>query len=80
MYHLIIDYDTTADGKVFPITSGAFNKKVSLPFPDGYVDNPWMCLTAANYLEKTWLNEIALASRSLVVLLQKARKKTHLRQ
>ena len=30
-YHLIIDYDTTADGKVFPITSGAFNKKVSLP-------------------------------------------------
>ena len=57
-YHLVIDYDTTADGKVFPITSGSFTKKVCLPFPGGYVDNLWLCLSVENYLEKIWLKEI----------------------
>ena len=68
MCHLIIDYGTIADEKVSPITSGAFTKKASLHFPaDMFTYNPGMCLSARNYLEKTWLIEITLVSRSLVV-------------
>ena len=67
-FHLIYNAVDDDEGKLTPVTSGAFTEKVSLPFPGGYVANPWKCDSAANYFEGTWLREPVLWSRALVRL------------
>lgn len=74
-YHLLYDTVENEEGQLIPITSGAFEITKKLPFSGGMIPNPWLCPSAAKYLEKTWLKEAALWSHAPIALLRKAVKK-----
>jgi len=74
-YHLLYDTYNDDEGNVMPTTSGYFEEQIKLPFTGGSIANPWLCESAANYLEGQWLKESALWSRGLVSLLKTANDK-----
>ena len=74
-YHLLYDTYNDDECNVMPTTSGYFEEQIKLPFTGGSIANPWLCESAANYLEGQWLKESALWSRGLVSLLKTANDK-----
>mmetsp|Transcript_36446 Transcript_36446/g.77692 ORF Transcript_36446/g.77692 Transcript_36446/m.77692 type:complete len:770 (+) Transcript_36446:2189-4498(+) len=71
-YHLIYDAIESDKGEFIPITSGAFQKEVELPYPGGRIANEWKCDSAAQYLKRTWLKSPALWSYAVIHLLREA--------
>ena len=74
-YHWLYETYNDNESNVMPITSDYFEEQIKLPFTGGSIANPWLCESAANYLEGQWLKESALWSCGLVLLLKSANDK-----